>query len=322
MDFSEQCSEDAGVHYQRFHGSGVGRLSLQQLAKKFRLLQYLLRPVPAGASILETGSGFGLNLIIMRLLGWRDVRGIEIVPGLHETSLSLIEHLKRSRGLDLEGLSVIRGDAQFTEFGTGSFDCLLSIEVVSHLPSLDAFLREANRLLREEGLLIISDSTNISDARYRRHIEKAWARVRAEEMERRLSFIEERRPDIDPQLRASIALHTELLSERDLADSLDEIARTKRLPMNLWSEGQAPVYFSTGIWAERGFRLQSFEEELRKYGFRPRVRLSVGASRGRAYHAMESVVNLLPKPLKYRLHHAYRCWATKVRACDYLVGVN
>jgi len=317
--FADTCSEDTGVYYQRFHGSGIAGMSRAQLAKKLRFVRYLLQPVDPSASILETGSGFGLNLITMRLLGRTDVHGIEIVPELYSTSVSFIDHLHKEQGLDLSGLTVTCGDAQFTDYPDESFDCLLSVEVVSHFPSIDAFLREANRLLKPGGVLIISDSTNVCCGRYRRFIEKAWARVRAEEMEQRLAFIKARRPDLDPQFRASIALHTEMLCERDLGEMLDRIADTKQLPMNLYSEGQAPVYFRTGIWAERAFRLGAFEKMLTRYGFTPHTRLSVGASRGRAFSVLESLVNLLPRPVKYRLHHAYRCWAVKQETCGYLV---
>jgi SAM-dependent methyltransferase len=316
--FASACSRDAGVYYQRFnaHEGAMGRAEVDE---KFRFLRYLLSPVPVDARVLETGSGFGLNLIVLSLLGYRDVRGIEIVPELHETSASLIDHLRGSHGLELDGVSVTCGDAQFTDLPSGSFDCILSVEVVSHFPSLDAFLREANRLLRPGGLLVISDGTNITCSRYRRRISEAWARVRREEMERRLTFIAERRPDLDPQLRASIALHTEMLPRHGLEEVLDSIAETRRLPMNLWSEGQAPVYFQTGIWAERGFHLHSFEKLLSQYGFSPRVRISAGAARGRTYKLLEDAVNLLPRAIKYRMHQVYRCWARKVSGCRYLV---
>ena len=319
LDFIEQCPKDSGTYYTRLHDLPLARISIEELAHRFRFIRYLLAPIPQDAAVLEAGSGLGVNLVIMRLLGWTNVSGVELVEQIWQISTALVEHLSRVPGLDLSGVKPVNADVQFSGLPGESYDCLASIEAMSHIPSVDAFLREANRLLRPGGTLIISDSTNTSSPLGRRQLRKLWERLREEELERRLRFVAERRPDLDPQFRASIVLHTELLCKRDLDDTIDQIASSKRLPMNLWNEHQAPVFFESGIWAERAFRLQEVEEMLVRYGFSPRIRLSAGATRGPAFRALESLVNCLPRRIRYHLHHAYRCWATKVDECRYLV---
>jgi SAM-dependent methyltransferase len=103
-------------------------------------------------------------------------------------------------------------DAEATNFADETFDSILAIEAISHFPSLDRFLREANRILRAGGLLVAADGNNLSCPGYRRRRLRTWRRVRDEELAKRLRHLHERFPDIDPQLAASIALHTELMS--------------------------------------------------------------------------------------------------------------
>jgi len=54
---------------------------------------------------------------------------------------------------ELLGWSWVMGDAQHLPFRSGVFDMVFAHHVVEHLESPDRFIREAYRVLREEGML-------------------------------------------------------------------------------------------------------------------------------------------------------------------------
>jgi SAM-dependent methyltransferase len=314
--FIAEAAPEPGPYYQPLTTDEVSNSSPATLAKALRFLSYLMRPVPREASVLDMGSGYGLNCILLGLLGFRKVVGVEMVDPLYRNSRLLLDFARSRLPYDLSGVTIQQGDIQELPFPGASFDCVLCVEVISHVASQDALLREANRLLSARRLLIVSDGCNISDPRAHNRFLKAWARVRREEMDKRLLFLAERCPDLDPSARERIALQTELLGRDALEALLSSIASGDELPDRRWRKGTAPVYFETGLWAENGIRLSDLERRLVQHGFSPRVRISYGGCRGPAYHAAETCLNLLPRWLRYRTRPVFRCWARKAEACN------
>ncbi len=71
-----------------------------------------------------------------------------------------ISTLYRVYGLDLKVKkhreSVTKGDAQYMPFKNNTFDTLIAGELIEHVENPDIFLKEARRLLKSEGILILS----------------------------------------------------------------------------------------------------------------------------------------------------------------------
>ena len=98
-----------------------------------RLLE--LADLPAGARILDMGAGAGEAVLLARQLGYA-AEGIDLAP--------------RS---DL----VAQGDLLCTPYADGSFDAVLSQCAFFLSGDVPAALREARRLLRPGGSLLLSD---------------------------------------------------------------------------------------------------------------------------------------------------------------------
>ena len=94
-----------------------------------------LAPLEEGARILDMGAGAGETLALLRSLGY-DAVGIDLAP--------------RAPG-------ILRGDFLAAPFPDGSFDAVLSQCAFFVSGDVPGALREAKRVLRSGGLLLLSD---------------------------------------------------------------------------------------------------------------------------------------------------------------------
>ena len=94
-----------------------------------------LSALPPGASVLDMGAGAGESLALLRELGYA-ARGIDLAP---------------------RAQSVEQGDLLHAPFPDGSFDAVLSQCAFFVSGNQRAALREANRVLKPGGKLLLSD---------------------------------------------------------------------------------------------------------------------------------------------------------------------
>lgn len=131
---------------ERFQGANVidaGRLSPYwgEHAARYR---FALERV-AGKRVLDIacGTGYGIGLLQKTA---RFVCGVDIDA----------EAAVQARSECAENSSVILGDGLRLPFETGSFDVVTSFETIEHLHDRPGFLRELERVLVPEGLLLLS----------------------------------------------------------------------------------------------------------------------------------------------------------------------
>ena len=105
-------------------------------------LGLILDRVPRSGSVLEMGATQYARLLPwLYLYGYRSLRGIDLV---YEGPL-------KAGPIRYDGMDMTR-----TTFPDASFDAIASLSVVEHGVDLDAYLREAARLLKPGGVLITS----------------------------------------------------------------------------------------------------------------------------------------------------------------------
>ena len=102
-------------------------------AHTLRLLE--LAELPQGASVLDMGAGAGESLALLRKRGY-DARGLDLTP---------------------RGEGVEQGDFLHAPYPDGSFDAVLSQCAFFVSGDQRRALREAGRLLRPDGTLLLSD---------------------------------------------------------------------------------------------------------------------------------------------------------------------
>lgn len=122
---------------------------------KLIMIDHLVRPhLMVGARLLEIGCGSG-NLLLRA-----------IVPGVFPVALDLSRQaltFVRSRLLNLQSRAdrpqdflLVQGVGEALPFPPGSFDMILLSEVIEHLPAPEEVVRQAARLLRPGGRLLIT----------------------------------------------------------------------------------------------------------------------------------------------------------------------
>lgn len=97
---------------------------------------------PRGGSVLDIGCGIGTFLAVCRAGGWN-------VTGVEPSSIAC-EVASREYGLEL-----INEPFSSTMFQGKKFDAIFAAQVLHHLPDPAAFLADMDRVLADDGILIL-----------------------------------------------------------------------------------------------------------------------------------------------------------------------
>jgi len=116
-----------------------------------------LEALPRSLRILEIGAGGGFTLELLRGMGFEHLTGSDLT----NTTLAAM----RAR---VGQTQLVAADAEALPFRDGSFDLLLSTDVVEHLPVLQRHIAEAARLLTDGGYYLLKTPNRLmADTYYR-----------------------------------------------------------------------------------------------------------------------------------------------------------
>lgn len=111
---------------------------------RFRWAMNEARRLPAGAAVLDVGCGEGALLWGMRRLGL-EVHGCDLSPPAVELARGLV-------GTD----RVHVGTLNEVPYKPATFDCVVALEVIEHLPNPRPFLDSVTALLKPGGMLLLT----------------------------------------------------------------------------------------------------------------------------------------------------------------------
>src|SRR5262245_13909011 len=126
---------------------------------------------PRGQTVLDAGSGFGFTLLTLGLLGAESLKGIDMSEPMIETVRAYLPLLPEKLGRRMD---VTLGDVQEMPYESDSIDLVLSVEAISHYRHVERFVREAHRVLRPGGTLVVSDGNNGLNPSTRWKTKKVW----------------------------------------------------------------------------------------------------------------------------------------------------
>ena len=106
-----------------------------------RLLNHIESFMPPGR-LLDVGCSIGTELRVAQERGWK-VTGIELA----ESSV----RIARQAGFEVHAVPLIGGG-----FATGAFDLITMNHVLEHVAHTSVFMRQAHRILADDGVLFIS----------------------------------------------------------------------------------------------------------------------------------------------------------------------
>ena len=101
--------------------------------------------------IIDIGCGGGIYTKELALMGAESVVGVDF-------SKEILQAAKENCN-NFPNISFIHGDAHNIPFPNETFDIVISRAVIHHLQDVPTFLREASRILKKDGILIVQDRT-------------------------------------------------------------------------------------------------------------------------------------------------------------------
>lgn len=114
----------------------------------------------AGGRVLDIGCGPGhVPLMLAAMLPEATILGVDLS---HEMLKIAEEH--RAASSHAERVEFCLGDAKGLDFEDGSFDAVCSNTILHHIPDPVPFLREALRVLKPGGALLVRDLMRPADA--------------------------------------------------------------------------------------------------------------------------------------------------------------
>ena len=126
----------------------ISEVSKSTLTYDEHLIRYLFAvKFVGGKNVLDIACGSGYGTQIMAKNGAREVIGIDINEGV----------IKRANENNkLENVKYVFGDARKIELANKSQDVVVSFETIEHLEHVDEYLSELKRVVKSEGLVIVS----------------------------------------------------------------------------------------------------------------------------------------------------------------------
>jgi SAM-dependent methyltransferase len=217
-----------------------------------------------------------------------------------------------------------QGDASALPFEDDSFDVLLAMEALQHFLDYHPFLREAWRVLRPGGRLIISDDCNGLNPLTVRRCRRVWASHEVDEPldpERIVfQFVRKREQialDAFPQLTVEearqIALNTAGLIGPEVIEAARRYLEDGVMPTRRYRRGQVSVHPTQHMVMEATLNPFRLKRELRKAGFQVRLRGHwAGDSGKRSYQIVDRALGAVT-PLVIFTARSLRYTAVKQR---------
>ena len=136
--------------------AAVERINPEQLAHSYDVKLHLLRYSLAGANVgsgrtLDIGAGTGYGAPYLRRAA-KQLVAVDRSDSLDSSYMPFYTH-------------VVRGDAMRLPLVDNTFDNVVALEVIEHVPSYASLLREVRRVLRSNGRLVLSTPNRLSPSR-------------------------------------------------------------------------------------------------------------------------------------------------------------
>ncbi len=264
--------------------------------------------VIAGKRILDAGGGFGINALLMALLGAAEVHNLDIHRGMIGTCKAYLSRLPFS-----VPVFPALGDVAYLPYADASFDVVISIEAISHYHEVDRFLAEAARVLRPGGTLIVVDTNNGNNVFVRRKVRAIWTlfesgppgRIPGHTVER--PFITKRRdiaqknfPTLSGAELDTLAKGTSGLWGEELLAAFRAYVEHGVTPQRFY-DGGSPIDPLNGVFIEYLFDPLRLGRDMTRHGIPAHVHPYFGGARGgilSVANEILSVESLSPLMLK------------------------
>lgn len=300
---AEILDKQRAGHYHPWFYTYCGKLTNPaQVERYVRLRRTIWRAAgidPAGKRILDAGAGFGINALLMALVGARVVHALDIHRGMIGTSRAYLDRLPFH-----VPVHPALGDVAYLPYEDDSFDIVISIEAISHYHEVDRFLSESARVLRPGGKLVVVDTNNGRNVFTRRWVRRIWelfengpaGEIPGHKVER--PFILKRRDiaqRLYPQLSDAeldmLARGTSGLWGEELQSHFRAYVEQGRTPTSYY-RGGSPIDPLNGVYIEYLFDPAQLARDIGSLGLRPSLHTYFGGARGGWVHAANEALSV------------------------------
>jgi SAM-dependent methyltransferase len=279
-------------------------------AKTARCLSYhlaLARFDPTDKIIVDVGSAFGTHARFFAGWGARKVYGIDSVPVHRIVNQTIL--MPATPELSFEH---IEATSSATGLPDGVADCVMVWEGVSHFRDLSNFWKEAGRILKPGGVLIVTDGNNGCNPRVRRELVREWQDCESRYVVARRNFIMARHPSMAPADAERLAAESSGMDFVELADACEVFVSTGRTPERPYVTGSVPLNPKDAMFMERALDPYECARELEHAGFEARVWACYTSSRRGLWQLANRTLRGLT-PLTIRWARSFNVVAHKVR---------
>jgi SAM-dependent methyltransferase len=221
-----------------------------------------------GKEILDLGAGWGIEALLVAILGAKRVIATEIDRDM----VAVGTYLSQKIDPPVENFESRFGDGIGMEFPSGSFDGVMANCVISHVRDLEGFLREVERLLRPGGVFFLSDENNSLYLPARGRRRKGWHDMEKEPggpyFEARRAMVGEHFPNLSQHQLLEAVRQTRGLWGEQVPEGVRAFLKSghpERKPEFLYRDprdGQYPERELNPFWMMEKFREARLEPEI------------------------------------------------------------
>lgn len=230
-----------------------------------------------GKKIIDLGCGYGLLLIQMRLLGSKEVVGIDF----NKDKIAVFKKILTFMPQEIANLCTIYprvGDILKINYPNDYFDVAIARETISHVRNLSVFSKEVKRVLKKNGVFFIKDGNNALDIYGRLSRRKIWKKhefgpvgdigLKKPYRILRKEMIKERYPDLSINKLNFLVDKTIGMWGEELYEAIDNFLNKGTLPKPPKFKFRNP---KTGEYTELEFNPYHLKKLLKKIGYRSHV---------------------------------------------------
>lgn len=280
------------------------------------------RPIK-GAKILDVGCGFGIDAMIFSCYGASEVSGIDFNADWIDTIHAYMKDLNWDLPIHTK-----QGDAAKLEYPDNTFDVALSVEAISHYHNVDSFIKEAYRVLKPGGTLIVSDGNNGANPMIKNKTYDIWKRfehgpttaegelfhghqIKQSFIDMRKDIISESFPKLSLEEVAELAKNTFAMGKPEIVEACEEYVNSGQKPNRPFTPRVPAFNPKKNDYIERLFDPRDLAKDMEKLGFSVKAYSHFGGAGKQDFVGTANAVLRAFSPVTLWAARAFKIVATK-----------